>query len=34
MLKKANVVVDRKIIADMAATDFESFKSFVQQVRG
>ena len=34
MLKKANIVVDRKIIADMAATDFEGFKSFVKQVRG
>jgi large subunit ribosomal protein L20 len=34
MMKKANILVDRKILADMAATDFESFKSFVQKVRG
>lgn len=34
MMKKANVVVDRKILADMAATDFTGFKNFVQKVRG
>jgi large subunit ribosomal protein L20 len=33
-MKKANVNLDRKILADMAATDFESFKSVVKQVRG
>lgn len=34
MLKKANVTIDRKILADIAATDFETFKTIVQQVRG
>lgn len=34
MLKKANVVLDRKILADIAATDFTSFKRIVDQVRG
>ena len=34
MLKKANVSVDRKILADIAVTDFASFKTIVQKVRG
>lgn len=34
LMKKANVVLDRKILADMATTDFTGFKSFVQKVRG
>ncbi len=34
LLKKANVNVDRKILADIAVTDFETFKSIVNKVRG
>jgi large subunit ribosomal protein L20 len=34
MLKKANIGIDRKILADIAATDFASFKTIVQKVRG
>lgn len=34
MLKKAHVALDRKILADLAATDFASFKRIVEQVRG
>jgi|SRR5579859_314699 len=34
MLKKANISLDRKILADLAATDFETFKSIVQKARG
>src|SRR6185369_4367984 len=34
MLKKANVSLDRKILADIAATDFNSFKAIVTKVRG
>lgn len=34
MMKKANVQLDRKILADIAATDFNSFKGIVQQVQG
>jgi large subunit ribosomal protein L20 len=34
MMKKANVNVDRKILADIAVTDFATFKSIVQKVRG
>jgi large subunit ribosomal protein L20 len=33
-MKKANVLVDRKILADIAATDFNTFKNFVAKVRG
>lgn len=33
-LKKANIGLDRKILAEMAATDFPSFKRIVEQVRG
>jgi large subunit ribosomal protein L20 len=33
MLKKANVQLDRKILADLAAVDFNSFKSVVEKVR-
>ena len=34
MMKKANISLDRKILADIAATDFTSFKSIVEKVRG
>jgi len=34
MLKKAQISLDRKILADIAATDFASFKTIVQQLRG
>ncbi len=34
LLKKANIGLDRKILADLAATDFATFKNIVQQVRG
>jgi len=34
MLKKANVSLDRKILADLAATDFNTFKMVVNTVRG
>jgi large subunit ribosomal protein L20 len=34
LMKKANIQVDRKILADMAATDLASFKNFVSKVRG
>lgn len=34
MMKKANVNLDRKVLADIAVTDFNTFKSIVQQVRG
>ncbi|MBW7944230.1 50S ribosomal protein L20 [Patescibacteria group bacterium] len=34
MLKKANIALDRKILADIAATDFASFKTIVEKVRG
>jgi large subunit ribosomal protein L20 len=34
MMKKANIGLDRKILADIAATDFTSFKSIVEKVRG
>ncbi len=34
MLKKANVSLDRKILADIAATDFASFKTIAEKVRG
>ena len=34
MMKKANISLDRKILADIAATDFASFKTIVEKVRG
>lgn len=34
MLKQANVQLDRKILADLAATDFTAFKTVVEKVRG
>jgi large subunit ribosomal protein L20 len=33
-MKKHNVVVDRKILADLAVSDFAMFKKIVDQVRG
>lgn len=33
-MKKANVTIDRKILADIATTDFNTFKTIVQKVRG
>jgi large subunit ribosomal protein L20 len=33
-LKDNNIQLDRKILADMAATDFTAFKSLVNQVVG
>jgi large subunit ribosomal protein L20 len=33
-MKKANVTLDRKVLADLAATDFDTFKKVVQQVLG
>lgn len=33
-LKKANVVIDRKILADIAVTDFNTFSKIVEKVRG
>ena len=34
MMKKANIGLDRKILSDIAATDFNTFKAIVQKVRG
>jgi large subunit ribosomal protein L20 len=34
MMKKANVTIDRKILADIAVTDFTTFKTIVDKVRG
>jgi large subunit ribosomal protein L20 len=34
LLKKSQVSVDRKMLSDMAATDFEAFKSLVGQAKG
>jgi large subunit ribosomal protein L20 len=34
MAKKANVAIDRKILADIAATDLNTFKTIVTKVRG
>jgi large subunit ribosomal protein L20 len=34
MMKKANVTIDRKILSEIAATDFNTFKSIVEKVRG
>ena len=33
-LKKANIGLDRKILADIAARDFASFKTIAQKVQG
>ena len=33
-MKKANVQLDRKILANIAAEDFASFKTIVQKVQG
>lgn len=33
-LKKADVALDRKILADLAATDFETFSTVVKTVQG
>src|SRR5476651_2272473 len=34
MMKKANVLLDRKILADLAVTYFTAFKTVVDKVRG
>jgi large subunit ribosomal protein L20 len=34
LAKKANVSLDRKILSDIAATDFNTFKTIVAKVRG
>jgi len=34
LLKKANVSLDRKILADLSVTDFTAFKTVVNKVRG
>lgn len=34
LMKKANIVIDRKILADIIVTDFETFKSIVQKAQG
>lgn len=33
-MKKGNIGLDRKILADIAATDFNTFKTIVTKVRG
>lgn len=33
-LKKANIQLDRKILSEIAVSDFASFKSIVEKVRG
>lgn len=33
-LKKANVTLDRKILAEIAVDDFDTFATVVKQVRG
>jgi large subunit ribosomal protein L20 len=32
-MKKANIGLDRKVLSDIAATDFNTFKSIVQRVQ-
>ncbi len=32
-LKKQNIQINRKVLADMAFSDFESFRNFVDQVK-
>ncbi len=32
-LKKANILIDRKILSEIAATDFPTFKTIVQKAR-
>jgi large subunit ribosomal protein L20 len=34
MMKKANVQINRKMLSELASTDFATFTSVVQQVRG
>jgi large subunit ribosomal protein L20 len=34
MMKKANIALDRKVLADIAATDFDTFKNIVTKARG
>lgn len=34
MLKKANVQINRKMLAELAFTDFEAFRSIVSAVKG
>lgn len=34
MMKKANVVIDRKILSDLAVVDFNAFTTIVEKVRG
>lgn len=33
-MKKANIGIDRKVLADLAVTDFNAFKTVVEKVRG
>lgn len=33
-MKKANVIIDRKVLADIAVTDFNTFKQIVRKVQG
>ncbi len=33
-MKKANIGIDRKILADLAVTDFNAFRTVVEKVRG
>jgi large subunit ribosomal protein L20 len=33
-MKKANITIDRKILAELAVSDFETFKSIVAKTRG
>lgn len=33
-LKKANITLNRKMLSEIAATDFNTFKSIVQKVQG
>lgn len=33
MMKKANVAINRKMLSELAATDFSAFKSIVETVR-
>ncbi len=33
-MKKANVIIDRKVLAELAVSDFSAFKDVVAKVRG
>ncbi len=33
-MKKANIIIDRKILSDLAVSDFSTFKEIVAKVRG